>query len=185
MPEEMIIRHCSPTLAGIKTGSLFTCTMTSRDELAGDIRKMNRKLVPKGLRVLLLRIRNDRALIYVYRPSGLKKDLEDKQAKMLLEKHGYTPQKADRCVIQLINRLKNCQEFPHEIGLFLGYPPEDVSGFIDNKACGHKCVGCWKVYGDEVLARKTFERYEKCTKVYCSLWEQGKPIERLTVAGRG
>ena len=44
-------------------------------------------------------------------------------------------------------------EFPHEVGLFLSYPPEDVKGFIDHRANDFKCAGLWKVYGDEEKAR--------------------------------
>ena len=45
-------------------------------------------------------------------------------------------------------------EFPHEVGLFLGYPPEDVEGFIENKACSCKLTGYRKVYSDEEKAKK-------------------------------
>ena len=34
-------------------------------------------------------------------------------------------------------------EFPHEVWLFLSYPPEDVKGFIDHRASGFKCAGLW------------------------------------------
>ena len=64
----------------------------------------------------------------------------------------------------------------------MGYPPEDVEGFISQKAQNYKCVGCWKVYGDAEAAQRTFEKYKKCTDVYCSQWEKGISIERLTVA---
>ena len=84
---------------------------------------------------------------------------------------------------RLSRRVKDNEQFPHEIGLFLSYPPEDVCGFINNKACDHKCVGCWKVYGDEEQARKTFARYEKCARVYADRWYKGRSLERLTVAG--
>ena len=40
-------------------------------------------------------------------------------------------------------------EFPHEVGLFLSYPPEDVKGFIAHRANDFKCAGLWKVYGNE------------------------------------
>ena len=43
--------------------------------------------------------------------------------------------------------------FPHEIGLFLGYPFEDVMGFIENKGENYLCSGCWKVYSCEQDAR--------------------------------
>lgn len=183
MSEELIVRHCSPTLAGLKTGNLFSCDCESRRELTESLRRLNAVLVPRGLRVIPLRIRAGRALIYVYRTSGLQRDLSDAQARALLEKHGYSPDRADQCVMQLIHRIKGSEEFPHEIGLFLGYPPEDVCGFIDHKACDHKCVGCWKVYGDEEAARRTFAKFEKCTRVYEARWRQGKSLAHLTVAG--
>ncbi len=183
MSEKLLILHCSPTLAGMKAGSMFSCAYRSAEELKDDIRHANHILVPKGLRVLPLCRKKDRALIYVFRPKAIEKVLEDERAVSVLEGQGYQDIRVSSCIARLMGRLKEEGEFPHEIGLFLGYPPEDVWGFIENKACGHKCVGCWKVYGDEAEAKKTFARYRKCTAVYCSLWEQGKSIERLTVAG--
>lgn len=41
----------------------------------------------------------------------------------------------------------------------LGYPAEDVQGFIENETKECKCVGCWKVYGDVEQAQKKFEQY--------------------------
>lgn len=40
----------------------------------------------------------------------------------------------ERCVAELIRRVRHEEDFPHEIGLFLGYPSEDVSGFIKHGA---------------------------------------------------
>lgn len=96
---------------------------------------------------------------------------------------GNTTVSCEKCIVQLAQRLRQRLDFPHEIGLFLGYPPEDVCGFMENKACNCKCVGCWKVYGDEAAAQKKFDQYKKCTRVYCDQWAKGKDIERLTVAG--
>ena len=74
-------------------------------------------------------------------------------------------------------------DFPHEVGLFLSYPPEDVKGFIENRAANAKCTGVWKVYGDERQARQTFAKYKKCTDIYCRSWRAGSSLERLAVAG--
>ena len=60
----LLIRHCSPTLAGIKTGNLFYCACPSRKDLTRDLCRLNKKLVPKGIRVLPLRACKGRALIY-------------------------------------------------------------------------------------------------------------------------
>lgn len=183
MSEEMIINHCSPTLAGIKTGALFNCAYPSERELRSAVRAWNKTLSPKGLRVLPLRYNGRTALIYIYRPAMLSIDLKDELARRLLAKCGYVSETPEGCIVQLLRRFAECEEFPHEIGLFLGYPPEDVCGFIANKACGYKCVGYWKVYGDEEKAKKAFARFEKCTRCYCQQHAKGTGIERLAVAG--
>ena len=179
MSEELIVRHCAPTLANLKTGSLFVCPITDRPSFFSSLRSLNKLLVPKGLRALPLRIREYSALIYLYRPSRLKKDLEDPAAIKILQDHGYSCY--GKCLPKLIERVRASEEFPHEIGLFLGYPPEDVQGFLDHRPC--KCSGCWKVYGDENKAKKTFDLYKKCERVYCQQLARGIDIKRLTVAG--
>ena len=183
MSEEMILQHCSPTLAGLKTGNLFSCPYTDQDRLFQWIRELNKKLVPKGLRLIPLRVSEKNALIYLYRQKMLEQDLAHATATTYLSQEGYCVGNCARCVLRLRNRLCQKQAFPHEIGFFLGYPPEDVVGFIENQAENYKCVGCWKVYGDEENARREFERYRRCTSVYMAQWRSGISIERLTVAG--
>ncbi len=181
MSEETVIRHCSPTLAGLKTGNLFTCHYSARAEMFCSVREWNRKLGEKGIRVIPLRCSDGDILIYMYRLSMLKRDMENTETRCILKERGYCPDSCERCIIHLIRRLEENAEFPHEIGLFLGYPPEDVCGFIENKACGFKCVGCWKVYGDKESAEKTFSRFRKCARVYFEQWSKGRSVERLTV----
>ena len=119
MSEDLLIRHCSPTLAGIKTGNLFSCACSSRKDLTRDLCRLNKKLVPKGIRILPLRVCKGRALIYAYRPNALESDLTDQRARALLLKYGYVPENPNGCVVHLIHRLRSEGEFPHEIGLFL------------------------------------------------------------------
>ncbi len=149
--------------------------------MSNAVREWNGKLRAKGIRVIPLRYSGGDALIYLYRPSMLKKDMESEAAHGILKERGYCAKSCEGCVVHLIRRIEKGGEFPHEIGLFLGYPPEDVDGFIKNKACGFKCVGCWKVYGDKDRAEKTFSRFKKCSEVYYDLWSNGRSIERLTV----
>lgn len=181
MSEELIIRNCSPTLAGLKTGNIFVVKYKDKKEIYDNIRKWNKIFLKKGIRVIPLRFRLGKALIYIYRPKKLAKDLTDFKAEAILNERGYCTKNCHGCVIQLINRISESGDFPHEIGLFLGYPPEDVCGFIENRP--HKCIGCWKVYENEEEAIKTFEKYKKCTNVYRALLAQGKSIEKLTVTG--
>lgn len=71
MSEDIIIRNCSPTLAGLKTGNIFSCQIESKEKLIKDIRKLNSRLRSKGLRVVPLKITEQRAMIYIYRPAKL------------------------------------------------------------------------------------------------------------------
>lgn len=183
MSEEMLIEHCSPTLAGIKTGSLFSCKADHIEDVKKTIRALNRLLAKKGLRILPIRYRKGRVLIYVYRPAYLMRDLGDTTAREILDARGYACENPEACIARLVKNLAVSDDFPHEIGLFLGYPPEDVRGFIENKAEGFKCVGYWKVYGDEAKAKRLFEKYKKCTDVYSRHFAEGSPLERLTVVG--
>ena len=181
MSEEVLIRHCSPTLAGMKTGNMFTAAFADETELREDLRAFNRRFAAKGLRIVPLRCRENRALLYLYRPKKLADDLKRSAARDILKENGY-PESTGSCVSYLRRRLMSSGAFPHEVGLFLGYPPEDVSGFIKNGAHACKCVGCWRVYGDEAKAKRTFAKYKKCAAVYRAQWAAGKSMERLTVA---
>jgi len=180
--EELLVIYCSPTLAGLKTGNLFTAAYQKGERLLDEIRRLNRLLAPKGLRVIPMREIGNRVLIYVYRPSKLEKDFSDCQTAAMLRKLGYPCEKPERCIVYLAEKLRENQTFPHEIGLFLGYPPEDVQGFIENRAGHFKYVGYWKVYGDVEQAQIRFQMYKKCTDIYYAQWLKGFSIERLTVS---
>lgn len=182
MSEDLIIKHCSPTLAGIKTGNLFSANYNTKREIRDFISKLNRIFSTKGVYVLPLKYCNGRVLIYVFRPSLLAADLSDEYACMLLRTQGYHSLDMNSCIAKLRQRVSTCSEFPHEIGLFLGYPPEDVYGFILHKGSCCKCVGFWKVYGDEEQAVKRFNKFKKCSDIYYSKWLQGTPLQKLTVA---
>ncbi len=182
MSEDLIIKHCAPTLAGIKTGNLFSARYTSGSDVKKFISKLNKIMGPKGVRVLPLKYDKSRVLIYVYRPYLLAVDLSDEYACSLLRNKGYHSLDMNSCIAELRQRVSICSEFPHEIGLFLGYPPEDVYGFILHKGNCSKCTGCWKVYANEEEAAKKFAKFRKCSDIYYSKWLQGTPIHKLTVA---
>lgn len=137
----------------------------------------------KGVNVQALRVRKNRALLYVYRPKQLRLILEDPQARGMLERFGY---RESDSVTDMVNRLaenvRNRETFPHEIGLFLGYPVEDVRGFIENKGLGAKMTGVWKVYADVESAARCFRRFRKCSQVYATKFREGYSLSRLTIA---
>ena len=107
MAEEILIRQGAPTLAGIKTGSLFPCPCEDREALLSDIRKLNRRLSPKGLSLLPIRFLAGQALIYLYRPAELRRDLRDEQASELLRQAGYGDEEKAR---SLFKEYRKCTE---------------------------------------------------------------------------
>lgn len=180
--EELLIAQCSPTMAGLKTGSLFACPTGDRREVTASLRRLNARLVPRGVRLLPVKRTPERTLFYMYRPKKLRADLQNATAAALLAERHYPLGDADRCVVELIRRLEKAEDFPHEIGLFLGYPPEDVRGFITLGAARAKCVGTWRVYGDEEAAKKTFALYHKCTRLYSEAYRRNSSFDRLVVS---
>ncbi|MDE7183202.1 MAG: DUF3793 family protein [Lachnospiraceae bacterium] len=182
MLEELVIFHCSPTMAGMKTGSLFTCPIEEGNLLTENIRQLNSSLVPGGIRMLPVKYMGCKALIYMYRPEKLAEDFKDKTAKEILEEKNYPVDHVDRCVVELVRRLKGKEEaFPHEIGLFLGYPPKDVAAFMKSSSAGVQYVGTWKVYSDVETAKMKFAQYRECTKAYCEAFRRGHTFDRLIV----
>lgn len=182
MIEGLIVQHCSPTMAGLKTGNLFNCQAEDPNLLTAGIRRLNRQFVPRGLRLIPVKYKKGRALIYMYRPARLKEDLSDSTAQKILSARDYPVSQADRCVIHLIRCLNQEDAFPHEIGLFLGYPPEDVDAFMKNGAAGAKYTGAWKVYGNVGAARCRFARFKRCTRAYCEAYQKYHSFDRLVVS---
>ena len=167
MPEQVLIDHCSPTLAGLKTGSMFPVKVEPGQDIRDELRQLNRQLRDKGLCVVMLRRTDKDALVYIYRPD-----------------HLYCCGSTGNCLVQLIRHMEEDAEFPHEVGLFLGYPPEDVRSFMEDSRRGVKCTGCWKAYGNEEEAEKTFSKFRKCTALYRRELSRGKSLAQLAVRTR-
>lgn len=183
MSEEMVIRCCALTLAAIKTGSLFNCAFESQKDMTQSLRCVNRCILHKGVCAIPLCFREGKAFIYLYRAAMLEQDLNHPLAEEILRAYGYPKRGMMERIMFLITRLKDCDAFPHEIGLFLGYPPADVKGFIEGKPC--KCTGLWKVFeSDETEARQYFVRCKNCTRAYLQRSHEGWSLSRLTMQPR-
>ena len=179
--EKYIIDLCSPTLASLKTASLINCYFINEKQLEKDMAELNLLLNGKGIKIQTLRKSKKSVLIYVYRIDMLAEDLMKPGVKEVLTYYGYDSTEPEKAIEKLKMRLSETTEFPHEIGLFLGYPVGDVVGFIKNKGKNFKCCGCWKVYCDQCEAERRFELFNKCTRIYMEQWKAGKSVLKLTV----
>ena len=113
MAEEILIRQGAPTLAGIKTGSLFPCPCEDHESLMTDIRKLNRRLSPKGLCLLPIRFLPGQALLYLVCESVICTETPDDAAlekdfasiREQLEAGELTEEQADRLRGEAVDRL--------------------------------------------------------------------------------
>lgn len=182
MLEAYLIKHCAPTLASLKTAGLFRISFSSEEDLLEQFAQWNDMLGKKGVSLRLFQKQEETALIYVYRKSKLEADLRAPGMARFLRRYGYVQTDIGYALSRLGMRLQTKEEFPHEIGAFLGYPLGDVIGFIRNKGQNSKHTGDWKVYCNQGEALRLFRRFKKCKDVYKALWKQGRSILQLTVA---
>lgn len=176
--ENILAVHCAPCLAGIKPSNLFALP-------AGNVfwcHFYNQKLNKEDLFFFPLCSCAKSVQIFVFRKKQLELYLSQNDVMTCLSKYGY---KQDAALTEKLEQLKKKMEaskqqsiceFPHEIGLFLGYPVHDVLGFIkqNNKPCLFS--GYWKVYEKPEFAKKKFLLYNKCKKQYAQYIQYGKNI---------
>ena len=179
--EAVLVRQCAPTLARMKPGSLFCVHPPVPEEIRRQVRMRNEQLAPLGLSIQILLERPGSMIVYVYRRDLLEKALSDDGCQQFLERAGYEKADLDGLLAQLARRLRTQAEFPHEIGVFLGYPLQDVIGFIKNRGRNFTCCGFWKSYGDPAEMQACFDGYRQCIHTYVALFEQGVPLEKLAV----
>lgn len=161
--EENVAFHCAPTLAGLKPSNLFTWRHMKKQDTREHTANLTDKLAGSCLKVDILCECERYSLIFIYRESMLKAVLRQPEVRIFLSGFGYPPGGSLGSRLEkLKSRVTPGGAFPHEIGLFLGYPLGDVAGFINwpDKRCALR--GEWKVYGNEFEAAQIFERFRNC-----------------------
>lgn len=180
--QERIVRHCSPTLAGLKCGSMFKISSASHG-LTISLRRVQNMVKMKGVRMMFLSSDDDGSLVYVYRYDLLSRRLMDPEVRSFLKEYGYCVSGVNKTLAELRRRFSLCP-MPPEVGVFLDYPMVDIIGYIENKGRCSRCVGCWKVYGNIEEAERKFNMFRKCRDIYCRRLSEGCSISVLTVGSR-
>ena len=103
----------------------------------------------------------------------------------LIQKYGYTDMQVERVLAHLSDRIRGFNRkgmgFPHEIGVFLGYPLDDVKGFIENAGKKYLMIGYWKVYSDLAGARTAFMEYDRAKDCAVNEFLTGKSIREIAL----
>jgi len=91
-----------------------------------------------------------------------------------LENFGYS-----RChklddFLELLKDRYNSPFFPHEIGIFLGFPLKDVMGFIDKRNTLLTKRGRWLVFGEPEESLELMEIHKKAEKIFFKFIKNNK-----------
>lgn len=179
----LLAEHASPVLAGLKTSNLISCARDVVPDLPARLPQYEQAFAQRGVRFRILCACDRRYLLFVYRPAWLIEDLASVETHALLKANGYPMESGLEALLDhLAERIDTSAVFPHEIGLFLGYPVEDVSGFMEHGGKGCKLSGYWKVYGDAQAARRLFRRFDLCRSKARACIDGGMTIIELFCA---
>lgn len=173
--EKILAFHSSPAMLGIKPASLFTVADT--EEAAENIRIFNGRASVKGLKIRELCLIKNRRLLLVYNEKALERQMSNENVLKMFSKFGYDKDLSmEQRIDILAEKIGADKVFPHEIGLFLGYPVDDIQGFIDNKGENYLLCGYWKVYSDEERAKRIFKSYNNCRSYIINKLNSGEDI---------
>lgn len=137
-------------------------------------------LADTDLRGIALIDRGDSMLLYLYREDLLARLLEKKGVRIILSKQGYDPFAAPRQILRQLGQRVRDHDFPHEIGIFLGYPLKDVLAFMGHIRLAFSCQGPWKIYGDPRASLELANRFRECrSRMADQLYATADPVSCL------
>ncbi|MEL7649619.1 MAG: DUF3793 family protein [Sedimentibacter sp.] len=180
--EHKLAYHCAPTFAGIKAANLLSLEKFLLPDIRERFEEYNVQFNCRGIYFDILRESRERVLLFVYRRVQLWEELCISCNESFLKSCGYDDYSSIDTVLGRLREKMSEGGFPHEIGVFLSYPLEDVMGFINFKGKNYKCSGYWKVYGDVQGTVKKFEEFKMCRDHYISLLESGMSLVQLLEA---
>lgn len=144
--------HSAEVLEGVKPANLVT--MHDRAHTCGRnlyrlwSRYAEGLLLTSGLRAQVLSDCGRRRLVLLYSPVLLGSLLQRPNVRNFLHKAGYPPYEGVSQALETLTQRVEGEAFPHEIGLFLGYPLKDVAGFMGWAAIPYSSNGPWRIYGE-------------------------------------
>ncbi|MDO4553757.1 MAG: DUF3793 family protein [Lachnospiraceae bacterium] len=153
--------QCAPVLFGVKPSNLLILEEQ-------EVEKIRPIMLWAGTHFYRFLKQGKREIWFVYRPETMRYLLGSKDVKAFLKEYGYK----ESALIPVLKKagarykeyLARKEDFPHELGVLLGYPVADVRGFIDHEGQDYLYSGYWKVYENPESARRTFAIYEEAKK---------------------
>lgn len=165
--------QCAPVLMNYKISNLLIVEKEKIKQVVQLFQKTK-------LYCRLLMVSEEKSAFLVYRKTELVSYLERAEVWALMEAFGYENRQLSKILKEFSRRytqyVQADGEFPHEMGLLLGYPVEDVVGFIQNEGENFLYSGYWKVYTNLSEALEHFERYNQAKETAVRMISEGKDI---------
>ncbi|MDR3145479.1 MAG: DUF3793 family protein [Treponema sp.] len=157
---EVFIRWAAgPVIAGLKPASLVSFLRSQ----SGDAWERRGAGICRGLGISAFPLRKSQrgTLVLLFRRRYLiRKVLTGVPGRYLRSLSYPTEFGPEACLTHLKARFTALDTisspFPHEVGIFLGYPPVDVIGFCSGKPSPYNCRGYWQVYHRPERAQRAF-----------------------------
>ena len=148
------MEQIGPTLLGVKPASIINIRQQKCLELCHE-------LFSKDSPVAYIAIEDQQKnrLLFLYHKERLAEVLSDRRVTKYLARLGYPAQgTTEEYVAELAQRLRK-NGFPHEIGVFMGYPLKDVYGFMGARIPYRKTMG-WRMYGDTRASEAVYHQFK-------------------------
>jgi len=160
--QELLIR-LSPTILGVKPAELLNVKL-------GDLDKCRLYFQEYGS-IKFIEIKDFaniyRRQLFFYHPEYLSEVLKQKANQLFLKEVGYPLNFELNMYLKILIKKLQSNVFPHEIGIFLGYPLKDVLGYMGVVPLKLVKIKGWKYYGSENLSTIQYQKYLKARDVFC------------------
>lgn len=170
--------QCAPVLKGIKASNLVTMAK-------GSLKTVKDGLAGTEVTAILLAAGERTDVLFLYRYPLLKALLDDEKIRNFLKTCGYTQFDMASVLMGLKRKytayLAGGGEFPHELGVLLEYPVEDVEDFIRFNGSQFLFAGYWKVYHNPAKAKAQFNRYDRAREAAMQQIINGCPLSEVAV----
>lgn len=116
-----------------------------------------------GVRIREIRILNGRLQVLVYHEKALEDTLSHQVTLKFLRSLGYPSNYSLSGYLDILYKRLNQnlfnRDFPHEIGIFLGYPLKDVIGYIGHPSLPLVSKKGWNYYGNTKASNIQYEKF--------------------------
>lgn len=174
--ETQIALQCAPLISGLKVSNLLI--ISAEDEAL--VRVILRR---SGISFFRLLRTGEKVTFLLFRKNPLEAYLKQQEVETMLAEAGYAELSLGNILSTFQKRYAHYMSaggrFPHEMGLLLGYPAEDVKGFVENEGKNFLYSGYWKVYADVEEKRRLFQKFENAKETVIQLLSYGVGIQDI------